>query len=189
MSACAVLVIRVLALSFVLGRSLLRTSLLRISLLCIRGSRIGRLSIRGLSARPPLWREFSAHERPRADEKGDTDNRRRGERGEILQHEGYLDLLASRGQPVAVTAIALYPRGPCGPTRPWLRHGHQDRRRAGRDPTARHGVRAGVGSKQAAGKQQASGKENAYKRSSMRVFPSVFGLTRSRSRNSATPSS
>lgn len=109
MSACAVLVIRVLA--FVLGPSLLRIGLLRISLLCIRGSRIRRLSIRGLSARPPLWREFSAYERPRANEKGDTDNRRRGERGEILQHESYLDLLVSRGQPVAVTALALYPPG------------------------------------------------------------------------------
>jgi hypothetical protein len=29
----------------------------------------------------------------------------------------------------------------------------------------------------------------AYKRSSMRVFPRVLGFTRSRSRNSATPSS
>ena len=151
MSACAVLVIRVLA--FVLGPSLLRIGLLRISLLCIRGSRIRRLSIRGLSARPPLWREFSAHERPRANEKGDTDNRRRGERGEILQHESYLDLLVSHGQPVAVTATALYPPGTAARRGPSCGTGSRadgsTGGRTGRAPAARHGVPAGVGGRQA----------------------------------------
>src|SRR3984893_1277563 len=97
MSACALLVIGVLALSFARGRVGLRAV--------------------GLCARPALWREFLAHEYPRADQKGDAHNRRRGERGEILQHGGYLDLLASRGQPVAVPALALYPQAPASPVR------------------------------------------------------------------------
>jgi hypothetical protein len=67
MSACALLVIGVLASSFVRDRS-------------------------GLPARSALWRQFSAHEYPRANQKGSADNRRRRKCGEILQHEGYLDL-------------------------------------------------------------------------------------------------
>src|SRR5882757_8616966 len=67
MSACALLVIGALTRSFVPGRS-------------------------GLRARPALWRQFPAHEHPRADQKGGADNRRRRKCGEILQHEGYLDL-------------------------------------------------------------------------------------------------
>ena len=39
-----------------------------------------------LTARSALWRQFLAHKYPSADEKGGADNRRRGERGEILQH-------------------------------------------------------------------------------------------------------
>ena len=76
MSACALLVIGALALSFVAGRS-------------------------GLRARPALWRQFSAYENPRADEKGGADNRRRRKCGEILHHEGYPGL---RGQ----SLIAAY---------------------------------------------------------------------------------
>src|SRR3984885_1304803 len=72
MSACALLVVGVLALSFVRGRVGLRAA--------------------GLGARPALWREFLADEYPRADQKSGAHNRRRGERGEILQHEGSLDL-------------------------------------------------------------------------------------------------
>src|SRR3984957_20357287 len=97
MSACALLVIGVLALSSARGR-------------------VG-LHAAGLCARPALWREFLAHEYPRADQKGDAHNRRRGAAGEILQHGGYLDLLASRGQPVAVPALALYPQAPASPVR------------------------------------------------------------------------
>src|ERR1700730_8526596 len=97
MSACALLVIGVLALSSARGR-------------------VG-LHAAGLWARPALWRGVLAHEYPRADQKGDAHNRRRGERGEILQHGGYLDLLASRGQPVAVPALALYPQAPAAPVR------------------------------------------------------------------------
>jgi hypothetical protein len=67
MSACALLVIGVVTRSLVRGRF---------------GSR----------ARPALWRQFSAHECPRADQKCGTDNRRRRKCGEILQHEGYLGL-------------------------------------------------------------------------------------------------
>ena len=66
MSASALLAIRVLMRSLVGGRS-------------------------GLSARSALWRQFPAYDHPGADQKGDADNRRRGERGEILQHDGYLD--------------------------------------------------------------------------------------------------
>ena len=66
MSASALLAIRVLMRSLVGDRS-------------------------GLSARSALWRQFSAHQYPRADQKGGADYRRRGERGEILEHERYLD--------------------------------------------------------------------------------------------------
>ena len=66
MSASALLAIRVLMRSLVGGRS-------------------------GLSARSALWRQFPAYDHPGADQKGDADNRRRGQRGEILQHDGYLD--------------------------------------------------------------------------------------------------
>jgi hypothetical protein len=59
MSACAVLVIGVLMPSLVRGR---------------------------LGARSAPWRQFPAHKHPRTDQKGGADNRRRGERGEILQH-------------------------------------------------------------------------------------------------------
>jgi hypothetical protein len=66
MSLCALLVIGMLRLSPVSGRI-------------------------GLSARSAFWRQFPAHECPRANQKGGADNRRRGERGEILEHERYLD--------------------------------------------------------------------------------------------------
>jgi hypothetical protein len=66
MSASALLAIRVLTRSLVGDRS-------------------------GLSARSALWSQFPAYDHPRADHKGNADNRRGGERGEILQHEGYLD--------------------------------------------------------------------------------------------------
>src|SRR5579859_2973502 len=39
-----------------------------------------------------LWRQFPAHDSPRADQKSGADNHRRGERGEILQHDPYLSL-------------------------------------------------------------------------------------------------
>ncbi len=71
MSACVLVVISVLMRSFVRDRS-------------------------GLPARLALWRQFPAQECPRANQKGDADNRRRGECGEILQHERYLGLC---GQP------------------------------------------------------------------------------------------
>jgi hypothetical protein len=66
MSASALLAIHVLTRSFASDRS-------------------------GLSARPALWGQFPAHDDPRANQKGDTDNRRGSKRGEILQHEGHLD--------------------------------------------------------------------------------------------------
>jgi hypothetical protein len=66
MSVCALLAIGVLALSPVRGRV-------------------------GLRARSAFWRQFPPDECPRADQKGGADNRRRGERGEILEHERYLD--------------------------------------------------------------------------------------------------
>ena len=66
MSVCALLVIGMLTLSSVRGGV-------------------------GFRARSALWRQFPAHERPRADQKSGADNRRRGERGEILEHERYLD--------------------------------------------------------------------------------------------------
>jgi hypothetical protein len=47
----------------------------------------------GLCACPPLWCQFPSHDGPRTDQKGDTDNRRRGERGEILQHGRFLSRL------------------------------------------------------------------------------------------------
>src|SRR5882757_7045813 len=67
MSACALLVIGALTRSFVPGRS-------------------------GLRARSALWRQFPAHEYPRADQKGGADDRRRRKCGEILHHGGYLGL-------------------------------------------------------------------------------------------------
>ncbi len=47
----------------------------------VRGSRRSR-------AGPAPWRQFPAQDGPRADNEGGADNHRRGERGEILQHEG-----------------------------------------------------------------------------------------------------
>ena len=129
----------------------------------------------GLRAPTALWRQFPAHDDPCADQKGGADNRRRGERGEILQHERYLGLCgvaarqvprehsAAAGHGCDVPAIALYPQFP------------------GRQPAAPGGGRSPTSRQDA--------EENANKRSSIRVFPSVFGFTRSKSRNSATPSS
>jgi len=79
MSASALLVIRVLMHSFVLSRF-------------------------GLRALPALWRQLPAHDRPGADQKGDADNRRRGERGEILQHERTSTHVVSRGPPLVTRA-------------------------------------------------------------------------------------
>ena len=79
MSASALLVIRVLMGSFVLGRF-------------------------GLCALPSFWPQLLAHDRPCADQKGDADNRRRGERGEILQHERTSTHVVSRGPPLIARA-------------------------------------------------------------------------------------
>jgi hypothetical protein len=63
----------------------------------------------GLRARSALWRQFPAHEYPRADQKGDTDNRRRSKRGEILQHDGYLDPCAQSRSAAHRAGIARRP--------------------------------------------------------------------------------
>jgi len=44
---------------------------------------------------PAFWRQFPAHKKPGANEKGDADNRRWGERREVLCHESYLDPLST----------------------------------------------------------------------------------------------
>jgi len=62
-----------------------------------------------LLAQSALWRQLPAHDRPGADQKGDTDNRRRGQRSEILPHEGYLDPCGQSRFAALDTGIA---RGP-----------------------------------------------------------------------------
>src|SRR3984885_797603 len=109
MSACALLVVGVLALSFVRGRVGLRAG--------------------GLCARPALWREFLAHEYPRADQKSRAHNRRRGERGEILQHEGSLDLCGQSRSAGCCTRTSTLP---AGAGRPAEREGPAATRRPGR---------------------------------------------------------
>jgi hypothetical protein len=79
MSASALLVIRVLMDEFVLDRF-------------------------GILALSALWRQLPAHDRPSADQKGDTDNRRRAKRGEILQHEVTSTHVVSRGSPLTARA-------------------------------------------------------------------------------------
>lgn len=65
----------------------------------VRVIRLLRRLFVGDRTRPAPWRQFPAHDSPRADQKGDADNRRRGERGEILQHDPYLDLGAAGALP------------------------------------------------------------------------------------------
>jgi hypothetical protein len=133
----------------------------------------------GLRARPALWRQFPAHDGPRAHEKSDADNRRRGERGEILQHERFLDLYGQSRSAKCGTGIAWRPdRLVMCPQYALYPQVQGCWSAITRGTTEQRGNPAAPVSE-----------ENVNKRSSMRVFPSVFGLTRSKSRNSATPSS
>src|ERR1700749_1508058 len=73
------------------------------------GTVFGGVSASRLHRRPPLLRirpltalrrEFPADHDPRTDQEGDTDNRRRGEGGQVLQHGDYLGAVVSRGRRV-----------------------------------------------------------------------------------------
>ena len=119
-----------------------------------------------LAARPALRRQFLAHQYPRAGQKGGTDNRRRGERGEILQH-----VMHSTRRLTA----AEWPHEAAG----------RRLRETVRGP-ARHRER---GSARGRERGSAASADCDNSRRSIRVFPSVFGFTRSKSRNSATPPS
>jgi hypothetical protein len=171
MSASALLVIRVLMRLLVRDRS-------------------------GLRARSAFWRQFPAHECPRADQKGDTNNRRRGKRGEILLHEGYLDPCAQSRSATHRAGIARRPDTtgdvPALGTLPAAWRPPTGDHRATSRPAPATGPSRGRKARGSLpiprGKHVPSG-ENLHRRNSMRVFPNVFGFTRSRSRNSATPSS
>jgi hypothetical protein len=133
----------------------------------------------GSSAFSALWCQFPAHDRPRADKKGDADNRRRGERGEILQHERYLDPCGQSRSAAFGAGMSRRP-GTAGDvpalgTLPAVRKAPTGRTACPRGSRGRAPAAAPV--------------PRAYNRSSIRVFPKVLGFTRSRSRNSATPSS
>src|ERR1700722_4864411 len=120
----------------------------------------------GLLARPAPRGQFLAHEHPGADQKPGTDDRRRWERGEILEHVGL-------PRPLCFNRVC-FNRGPPCPRGHWRRP----------DET---GAGPAMGTLPGALRSPLRG--GRHSRTSMRVFPRVFGFTRSRSRNSATPSS
>jgi hypothetical protein len=145
---------------------------------------------------PALGRQLTAQQGPDPDKEGHADDEWGANRGKVLQHavtlpalrrrrSGQLGPLRARG-PGGTAATGW--RATASVTVPRIRSARTQRCTRDRQivPTV---DKCGKYAKEHPMRREVTGKITHQSRSSIRVLPSVFGLTRSSSRNSATPSS